>query len=127
MRPVHQAETTHGRGDCFAACLASLLEISIEDVPNFRLAENPWASIQEWLGERGLCAIRCIADPRIFSTIPRQYCILSGASPTNPGGIHAVIALWDGLSAEVVHDPRPGGTGLSSQAQWVTFIGKLML
>jgi hypothetical protein len=126
MRPIRQTETVLGRGNCLAACIASLLDLSIEDVPNFRTAEDQWGALQAWLSDRGLCAIRVAAQPSLISSMPPQYCILTGPSPRNPV-LHAVIGLWEGERTAMVHDPHPDGTGLAGPVEYVTFLGKLAL
>lgn len=124
MRPVRQTETELGRGNCLAACVASLLELEIGEVPNFRLATDPWGGMQAWLGARGLFAVRCPADPERIYPTPRVHCILTGPSPRNPVA-HAVIGEWAGVETRIVHDPHPDGTGLAGPAEWVIFLGQL--
>lgn len=42
------------RGDCLTACIASLFELPIDDVPFFVDMENWWGEYNNWLHDRGL-------------------------------------------------------------------------
>lgn len=106
--------------------MASLLELPIEDVPNFRLAEDAWLAMQAWLGERGLFAIKLVFPDVAMFPVPKQHCMLSGQSPRLPC-LHAVVGLWDDYQLSVVHDPHPDGTGLAGPPKYVTFLGKLLV
>jgi hypothetical protein len=125
ITPVLQSETELGRGNCLAACVASILELSTDEVPNFRLAPDPWVALQTWLVDRGLVAVRVAAGPEAVYPMPKVHCILTGPSPRNPVG-HAVVGIWDGERTIMVHDPHPDGTGLAGPPEWVTFFGKLI-
>jgi len=106
MRPVDQ--TTYGihDGDCFSACVASILEISIEDVPLF-LGPHGDAFLP-WLADRGLSA--SLYERRRGDRVPRGFSIAGGPSERFAGRMHACVAL-DGI---VVHDPHPSRDGLPS-------------
>ncbi len=103
MRPVDQ--TTYGRhdGNCFSACLASILEISIEEVPLFL---GPyWDDFLPWLKDRGLWAS---LYRRSEGHVPPGYSIAGGPSKRFAGKMHACVA-YNGM---VVHDPHPSRDGL---------------
>lgn len=52
MKPVFQSDIHPIHGNCFAACLASIFEITLEEVPHF-IKEYPdivwWDKFLEWL------------------------------------------------------------------------------
>jgi len=103
MIPVDQTTFGHPGGNCFSACVASLLEIQIGEVP-YLMEDRDWfQGFIEWLRPRGLWAVT-------FSVAngwrPDGYVILGGQSPR---GSHAVV----GLGLEVVHDPHPSRAGLT--------------
>jgi hypothetical protein len=124
MTPVVQTETAPGRGNCLAACFASLLDLPAEEVPNFILERDFWEAIQKWLAARGLFAVRFVAEPAYLYPVPRTHCILTGRSPRRDVG-HAVVGLAEDRGWRVVHDPHPDGTGLRGEPEWVIFLGKL--
>jgi len=104
MRPVDQ--TTYGihDGNCFSACLASILEISIEDVPLFL---GPyWDDFLPWLADRGLSASLYRRD----ELVPHGFAIAGGPSQRFAGRMHACVA-YNGI---VIHDPHPSRDGLPS-------------
>lgn len=125
MKRVFQTVLEEGAGNCMAACVASLLEVDIEDVPNFRTTSDPWKSLQDWLGLRGLCAIQVQAIPGLVREMPPVHCIVSGRSPRHKG-LHAVVGLNSDDGIRVIHDPNPNGDGSLRTLERVTFIGKLV-
>ena len=64
MKPISQS-IKGKHGNCLQACLASLLELKLADVPNFPAMKDDekgkypvwWLEMQAWLRQRGLCYI----------------------------------------------------------------------
>lgn len=132
MKPVFQTEIGGGRGNCVSACVASILELSIEGVPNFRLlSDNPeqvWIEMQSWLSKRGLCAIRFPAELDKIWTIPTgTHCILTGNSPNFDNLLHAVVGYVKDKEWKIVHDPNPSQLGLKGDPHLVTFFSVVYL
>jgi len=101
MRPVVQSRT--GKvGNCFAASLASVLNLPLRSVPDFKRA-NLDPEVNRWLGKNyGLQYKELpITDPA-----PLGYHFILGLSPR--GGQHCVV----GYNGKLAHDPHPmDGTG----------------
>lgn len=127
MIPTHQTNTTPENGDCFSACIASLLEIPLEDVPVFCAQENEnikeWPiNAHEWFGEKGIGWIEldcremddCLAINNM--KVRGGYTIVTGQSPRHEC-LHSVI-YKDG---EFVHDPHPEGGGVED-IQFVEYL-----
>jgi hypothetical protein len=94
-----------------SACIASLLELPIADVPYFMGVEGEpddlWKKrIRRWLAPRGLWFVH-FETPRGFKDWPPGYYVLTGRSPR---GMHAVVAKGE----KIVHDPNPSRDGLCS-------------
>lgn len=112
MTPVDQTTFGDGRngtepGDCFRACVASVLDVPIGEVPNF-VAEAAWfRALLDWLAPRGLWFVSMPATPAPWIPDGVHY-IASGPAPR--GVSHAVV-MSDGL---LVHDPHPSRDGLLS-------------
>ena len=102
MTPVEQ--TILGpQGNCFSACVASILELSIEEVPDFddSAGWRHWFSEwQRWLAGRNL-SIHCARHDERYPR-PLGYAILQARWPDD-GGYHHVVC-FDG---EIVWDPSP--------------------
>ncbi|OJU64550.1 MAG: hypothetical protein BGO01_20795 [Armatimonadetes bacterium 55-13] len=103
MVGVYQTIFDSKRGNCNAACYASVLEVPIESIP-----DNPNGSwdervqlLKSWLAERNLYSL-CLRS--VEGTLP-GYSIASIKSPRFPDSNHAVVCL-DG---RIVWDPFPGG------------------
>ena len=109
MRPVDQTLFGHGVGNCFAACVASVLEVPLADVPNFcvEYSESEWYfALARWLGERGFAPLTQQVNPAVFfewcsQLWPEVYWIAGGPNPR--GVSHAVVYR----GAKLVHDPNP--------------------
>lgn len=105
MKPVDQNKFGVGQGNCFSACVASLLELPLADVPYFMGEEDWLPGFAMWLEPRGFY-------PVIFGLAlaeewrPMGLHILGGIGPR---GAHAVVAR----GSEVVHDPHPSREGLT--------------
>jgi hypothetical protein len=106
MKPVDQTIFGAPEGNCLPACIASLLELSIDDVPHFG-ADNWLDTLTRWLAPRGFYPI-CATLPTDWR--PAGLYILAGKSPRGDF-LHAVVARGD----EIVHDPHPSRAGVLSR------------
>jgi hypothetical protein len=118
-------QTTFGfpGGNCFSACVASLLEIPLDDVPYFMgddVAGDDkwWEKFGAWLLPRGYYPL-CFELKDDWRPVGLH--ILSGKSPrelANPKALHSVVAERE----RVVHDPHPSRHGLLDQRDVVLLI-----
>lgn len=115
-------------GNCFQACIASLLELPLDSVPHFTAIQGPrqakhapvfYDAARRWLrDDHGLDLAQFDADeaatPAEVWNDPgnladfQQFAIGGGKSPRGDFD-HAVIVALDGTLA---HDPHPSGDGL---------------
>jgi hypothetical protein len=131
MIPVQQTKvSTHDgktHGNCFAACVASLLEVGIEKVPAFEDSESGewfqwlWDLLRSngyevhgcrYLGNRkdgGVQDWPANADELNIGPGVDGCYIVGGASPRGFVRGHCVI-YKDG---RMIHDPHPSGAGLN--------------
>lgn len=125
-RPRHVMQTTPT--NCFAACVATVLDIPIELVPIVCDGVNwDFDAFQRWLAsEYSLQAIEILLGPA--SLVPVQHpvpCILTGTSPrVCLSGQHAVVGEFTGTCFTMSHDPHPSGAGIVGNARYVTFFVK---
>lgn len=99
-------------GNCFAACVASLLEMPIDDVPNFCNLPGDWeAEFNRWLRPFGLYALTV----QMNDWRPPGLHIMAGKSPRGASvkEMHSVVAQGDAI----VHDPHPSRAGLSTRTE----------
>lgn len=93
-------------GNCLQACIASLFELPLDEVPHFVHLRDDWMSLlQEWLHERGFYVVRCDAEERRADL--HGYSLMFGKSPRGDFQ-HMVVAL----AGELIHDPHPTRAGL---------------
>lgn len=105
MKPIDQADTD----DCFRACVASLFELSLADVPHF-IRDEAWPEcVNTWLRERGvpIRAIPLDGGREIITFLGDVRIIITGFSPRDVR--HAVIARGKKLE----HDPHPSRAGIT--------------
>ena len=98
-------------GNCFNACLASLLEVELHDIPEFPAHQEPEfdKEVNAWLAGRGLTYKRVKGAAFAGQDV---YHIIEGISPR--GGPHACV----GLNGRIIHDPHPAGGGLDKVERW---------
>jgi hypothetical protein len=128
MRPVMQ--TTYGTdrskpeelGDCFLACLASLLEVDIHYFPREFLqldSETCDRRYKEWLLEHfDLYQVDLTTDDP--GRVLHGYHIINGRSPRAkyPNLFdHCVV----GFCGKMVHDPHPSGKGVLDKGCGLTY------
>lgn len=121
MKPQFCIEPAGSRdGDCYRACVASILGVPIRSVPNFAADGQDWdemfCAARAWLRERGLGFFRTYCSAgwtkekvlECFSTENSGVPIILMGHSGKPGSRenHAVVAL-NGL---IAHDP--GRVGL---------------
>lgn len=104
MKPVFQRIYSTTDGDCFAACIASILELPIEDVPNFVDGTDPdwWQTATCWLFARGYLGV-WLQNPDLK---PLGYHIAGcDRQQTEHGEIGHNVVTKDGIP---VHCPTHG-------------------
>jgi hypothetical protein len=117
VTPVDQTRFGHGAGNCLAACIASLLDLSIDqvfDIPEGGKDPDYWGIVDRWLTERGLGLAYVTVrkegdDERLGATVripPDAHYMAWGESPRNLS--HSVIYR----SGELIHDPHPSRDGI---------------
>lgn len=110
MTPVDQTVVDKQRGNCHQAAMASLLNLELEQVPNFRLFPDDnwhqvmsgflWGCGYEWHGT-GYPTQRVVDYPNV------DECVLATVPSKefdDPKITHMVVMNNEGV---VVHDPQP--------------------
>jgi len=115
MIPVYQTMTVSndGCGNCFNACVASILELPLREVCDTLPRDTPyWSAWRNWLATIGLDLANYPADdpPKGWSIArgPGFRIYPEGHELSGQPISHATVAF----NGEVLHDPFPGGTGL---------------
>lgn len=113
MKPVMQIEN-YPSGDCFRACLCSILELPIEAIPNFQ--QNEGANFDElwkaWNDKSPyrLIQVQCETPEETFTDCA---VIATGKSPRGNYN-HSVV--W--RNGKIIHDPHPGQLGLKGKPEF---------
>jgi len=113
MKPVFQTRYGEGKGNCFQAALASVLELELEEVPDFvNVYQDDWfKEVERWLYKKFRAVyvfvtyedfLENFADLRASGT----YYIQVG--PNQNDVMHCVVAQH----GEMVHNPNRTCKGL---------------
>ncbi len=114
MIPVFQTLLREGRApNCFSACMASILERRLEELPHFEaFGEGKWFDVvQRWLGACGLALLTArFPEGQLPDWTPcPAWVIVGGTSATE--SLHCVVGRTTrdaaGVRLEFAHDPFP--------------------
>lgn len=134
MIPVFQDKFGEEEGNCMAACVASIFEMRLRDVPNF-VKHDDWFKrfcdfSRDAAGHEVVYHVVDGVDPESgepfvdlpdWTNLPNRlknlhpYHIVSG--PSERGLLHATVG-WRG---EILHDPHPSGAGLIRAVDYCFF------
>ncbi len=117
MKPVNQTKMTPPNGDCFAACIASILELPLNEVPNYSQQGEWWLQWNEWLSKRGLYLVEFHDQKSKGKEYLKGYHIITGKSYSGDWN-HSVV----GMDGEIVHDPNPAQKGIRSHQWYGVFV-----
>lgn len=104
MRPIDQTKFGVPEGNCFAACVASLLRLPIDAIELLPHDGTWFDAFTRWLRPRGLYPIIVGYGDE---WTPSGFYILSGQSPRGDF-LHSVVAK----GRSIVHDPHPSRAGI---------------
>jgi hypothetical protein len=111
MKPVNQRVLNTVKGDCFAACLASLLEVPLENVPNIHdWPEGEWFyPLNERLRkEHG--TVLLMVDASSYASLlwfPDGVPFIASCGVKDTTHRHAIVAAYGREGMKVLHDPLP--------------------
>lgn len=115
-------------GNCLSACVASLFDLQLDDVPNFTalsdyyrdengqwLERQPnawWDGIKKFAAERGLVVLLASMPPKDAWTLGHDYTsgILAIATFKSPRGDWNHCAVAEINTGRIVWDPHPNAT-----------------
>ena len=89
MQRVLQTELLPPHGNALQACVASLLGVALDTVPNFVEHADYWRAMLDHADSCGLSLLKLplANEGRLpFESVPGTLCIARGESPRNAGG-----------------------------------------
>ena len=107
---VDQTEFEANKGNALQACVASALNLPLDQVPNFLADPKGYlTAINQFLAPRNLGFVKVALNegkPVFPSPGAHFMCILTGKSPRG-GHKHCVLAAMDNEGFHLLHDPHP--------------------
>jgi hypothetical protein len=127
MKPVTQTIFNAVRGNCFAACLASLLEVEIDQVPNIHdMDGDDWFyPLNRWLKENHSLVLLMVEATAYAHKVWFPDGVPFIASCDGSAGVrHAVVMEYQGMEAKILHYPFPGSGVVESGPIFMYFLVK---
>ena len=112
--------------NCFRACVATLLQLDINEVPDACDGSTwDWDAFQRWLATRGMQAIEIGFGNggTIYPVVVPVPCIVTGKSPRECAtGRHAIVGELLGLEGfRLLHDPHPSERWIDGEPTHAVF------
>jgi hypothetical protein len=132
MKPIDQTVLGFTNGNCFAACIASLLEVPIASLPIIP-SEMEWLeTTQKALIPHGLFYLEVRLDVAVsypMYEMRNRLCVLTGKSPRGKFWHSVVGAVHhddceNKVLFETLHDPHPSRLGIEGWPKAVGFLIK---
>lgn len=128
MKPVMQTDTTFNMGNCGEACLASILEIDLRDIPQLHDQDDPQngyiycKNLREFVSKFGLSYIdMAMSEGHEAEDFFKDcWAIASGPSPRGTEEWHRHAVVW--RNGKIIHDPHPSQSGLEKIETYGVFI-----
>ena len=111
MKKIKQTILDLKHGNCMQACVASLFELPLNEIPNFMKdgGDRYDYHLQKWCKKKNLlCLDVSIEDEHLLKYFKDIYLIGVGISPRDSNNNHAVIIK----NGKIIHDPHPSNKGL---------------
>ena len=128
MKPVVQTDTTFESGNCGEACIASILEIELSEIPSLHDPDDPQnghvygKNLRRFLSKFSMSYMDVTmgegCEPEDF--FKNCWVIAIGPSPRGTEEWHRHAVVW--RNGEIVHDPHPSGAGLGVIDMYGVFI-----
>ena len=132
MKKVYQAINEEKEGSPLQACIASLLELELNEVPDISNDGTFWR-LQEWLSNIGLALIWINLKEKQYgylNLIPKGTLFIEAGRSPRGDWLHCVISRFEGDQydprPEKFFDPHPHGAFLNGSAEFAIFLGVKM-
>lgn len=112
MKPIMQTDFTFQTGNCMQACVASIFELELDQVPNFNKHGPKYydEEIESWCDLINMIALDITLEHGALNLFRDTHIIAIGNSPRSTEGLKHACVYKNG---EIVHDPHPDGTLIS--------------
>ena len=116
--PITQKILNFENGDCFSACVASILELPLTCVPNFNIpSQDSFVhNLEKWCKKQTFILLDITIDD--VALLSDCIVIANGSSPRATENWHRHSVVWQ--AGKMLHDPHPGGFGIDGDPETYT-------
>ena len=120
-RKVYQTEFEKNKGNALQACIASIFDQTIDEVPNFIEFSSYAEGIADFVQKHFQLTFVKINLPKGELDFEVKHVPLVLAAGKSPRGNfkHVVVGQIIGKKVELVHDPFPNGEGIEGNPVWI--------
>lgn len=136
MTPIYQTNYGKSTGNCLTACVASLIDLPIETVPEFCIDGIWFTKLAEFCSTNGYSLIYFKHGVN-NQVIPINTLLIACMKLVNTEDLHSIIVRtkpnveflasgetkWTWI-AEIVHDPNQNGVPEMLEPDYYIYIGK---
>lgn len=132
MKKFDQEILENGIGDCFKACVATIFQRPMDEVPHFvrRSGDDWFADFEKWLRDQYQMSALLVRlddfEHGAVTSFPEGLFILSGVSPRSTQEddaerYHCVAMAGNESGWELFHDPFPSREGVTTCRSLLVF------
>ena len=121
LRKIYQTEFEKNKGNALQACIASIFDKAIDEVPNFIELPNYADGISDFVQQNFQLTFVKINLPNGVLDFEVKHNPLILAAGKSPRGNfkHVVVGCIVGKTIELAHDPFPNGEGIEGAPAWI--------
>ena len=120
-KKVYQTEFKKNKGNALQACIASIFDKEIDDVPNFIEFPSYAEEIEDFVQQNFQLTFVKINLPNgelDFEVKHAPFVLAAGKSPRG-NFKHVVVGQIIGKIVQLAHDPFPDGSGIEGTPVWI--------
>lgn len=122
MKKVYQTDTSVELGNCVQACIASIMHLSLRQVPKFKSLnpDHPVYPMLEYLTSRGYSIVQ-VRPGGLYDVTTKTLCLAAVESKTHKGRYHMIVGQTDEMGqVRVLHDPnKENGRKTGKVLTWI--------
>ena len=127
MKKSYQTVFEAGKGNALQACVASIFDENLENVPNFIEGISYADAIADYVQkEYQLTFVKIfLQDGQLDFNVQHAPLVLAAGKSPRGNFKHVVVGKIINKQIELVHDPYPDANGLEGEPVWIGLFVKI--